>query len=236
MVMTDEPRGWKSYSISVAVSVLAAMAMLVGSLPLVPLVIKASPQDAPPPGSRTGYIRNLESPSRQEWQKPDQVVERLQLKSGQRVAEIGSGSGYFVVRFARAVGETGKVYAADIDSDMLNYLKWRAGKEELANIELVEATPDDPKLAGSSVDLVFLCNTIHHIENRDRYYPYITRALREGGRLVVVDFYNRPLPVPSPRVKIARSDMIKEIEQAGFHLVEEYDFLPHQYFLVFELN
>ena len=233
MVMTDEPRGWKSYSISVAVSVLAAMTMLVA---LVPLVIKASPQDAPPTGARTGYIRNLESPSRQEWQKPDQVVERLQLKSGQRVAEIGSGSGYFVVRFARAVGETGKVYAADIDSDMLNYLKWRAGKEELANIELVDATPDDPKLAGSSVDLVFLCNTIHHIENRDRYYPYIIRALREGGRLVVVDFYNRPLPVPSPRVKIARSDMIKEIEQAGFHLVEEYDFLPHQYFLVFELD
>ena len=233
MVMTDEPRGWKSYSISVAVSVLAAMAMLVGGLPL---LIEASPQDAPPTGARTGYIRNLESPSRQEWQKPDQVVERLQLKSGQRVAEIGSGSGYFVVRFARAVGEAGKVYAADIDPDMLNYLRWRAEKEELPNIELVEATPDDPKLAGSSVDMVFLCNTIHHIENRDRYYPFITRALRHGGRLVIVDFYNRPLPVPSPRVKIPRSDMIKEIEQAGFHLVEEYDFLPHQYFLVFELN
>ena len=233
MVVTDEPRGWKRYSISVAVSVLAAMAMLVCSLPL---VIKASPQDAPPTGARTGYIRNLESPSRQEWQKPDQVVERLQLKSGQRVAEIGSGSGYFVVRFARAVGEAGKVYAVDIDPDMLNYLRWRAEKEELPNIELVRATPDDPKLAGSSVDMVFLCNTIHHIENRDRYYPYITRALREGGRLVIVDFYNRPLPVPSPRVKIPRSDMIKEIEQAGFHLVEEYDFLPHQYFLVFELN
>ena len=233
MVMTDEPRGWKSYSISVAVSVLAAMAMLVGGLPL---LIEASPQDAPPTGARIGYIRNLESPSRQEWQKPDQVVERLQLKSGQRVAEIGSGSGYFVVRFARAVGEAGKVYAADIDPDMLNYLRWRAEKEELPNIELVEATPDDPKLAGSSVDMVFLCNTIHHIENRDRYYPFITRALRHGGRLVIVDFYNRPLPVPSPRVKIPRSDMIKEIEQAGFHLVEEYDFLPHQYFLVFELN
>ncbi len=233
MFMTDELRGWKRCAIAVAVSVLAAMAMLVGSLPL---AMQASPQDEPPTGSQTGYIRNLESPSRQEWQKPDQVVERLQLKSGQRVAEIGSGSGYFVVRFARAVRETGMVYAADIDSDMLNYLKWRADKEELPNIELVEATPNDPKLAGSSVDMVFICNTIHHIENRDRYYPYITRALREGGRLVVVDFYNRPLPVPSPRVKIARSDMIKEIEQAGFHLVEEYDFLPHQYFLIFELN
>ncbi len=234
MFMTVEPVGWKRTPIAVAVSVLAAMAMLVGSLPL---AIEASPQDAPPTGSRTGYIRSLESPSRQEWQKPDQVVERLQLKSGQRVAEIGSGSGYFVVRFARAVGETGKVYAADIDSDMLNYLKWRAGKEELANIELVEATPDDPKLAGSSVDMVFICNTIHHIDNRDRYYPNISRALREGGRMVIVDFYKRPLPVgPSPRMKIARRDMIEEIEQAGFHLVEEYDFLPHQYFLVFELN
>ena len=233
MFIADEPGGWRSYSLSVAVSVLAAMAMLGGSLPL---AIEASPQDDPPTGARAGYIRNLESPSRQEWQKPDQVVERLKLEGGQRVAEIGSGSGYFVVRFARAVGETGKVYAVDIDLDMLNYLRWRAGNEDLRNIELVRATPDDPKLAGSSVDMVFLCNTIHHIENRDRYYPFITRALREGGRLVVVDFYNRPLPVPSPRVKIARSDMIKEIEQAGFYLVEEYDFLPHQYFLVFELN
>ena len=105
MFMTDEPVGWKSYSLSVAVSLLGAMAMLVGSLPL---AIEASPQDDPPTGARTGYIRNLESPSRREWQKPDQVVERLKLEGGQRVAEIGSGSGYFVVRFARVVGGGGK--------------------------------------------------------------------------------------------------------------------------------
>ena len=233
MPMTDKPRRWKGYPIAVAVSVLTAMVMLIGSPPV---GMQASPQDEPPTGSQTGYIQNLESPSRQEWQKPDQVVARLKLKSGQRVAEIGSGSGYFVVRLARTVGETGKVYAVDIDPDMLNYLKWRAENEKLGNIELVEATLDDPKLTSASVDMVFICNTVHHIENRDRYYPYITRALREGGRLVVIDFYNRPLPVPSPRVKIARSNMIKEIERAGFHLVEEYDFLPHQYFLVFELN
>ena len=138
MFITDEPGGWKRDSISVAVSVLAATAMLGGSLTL---AIEASPQDDPPTGARAGYIQNLESPSRQEWQKPDQVVERLKLEGGQRVAEIGSGSGYFVVRFARAVGEAGKVYAVDIDPDMLNYLRWRAEKEELLTSSLSGPLP-----------------------------------------------------------------------------------------------
>jgi len=235
MFITDEPRRRRMFPIALAVRNLVVIAIMVGVLPF---AIQASPQGQPPTGSRTNYIRSLESPSRKEWQKPDWIVKRLKLKSGQRVADIGSGSGYFAIRFARAVKEAGKVYVVDVDPDMRNYVMWRANKEGLENLEAVEATFNNPRLGVSSVDMIFMCNTIHHIENRDRYYPRITRALKKGGRLVIVDFYERLLPVPSPppEMKISRRDMIEELERAGFHLVEEYDFLPHQYFLVFELR
>jgi ubiquinone/menaquinone biosynthesis C-methylase UbiE len=83
--------------------------------------------------------------------------------------------------------------------------------------------------------MIFICDTLHHISDRATYYPLLVRALRPGGRLVNIDFYKKPLPVGPPvAMKIAKEDMIEEVKPAGFHLVKDFDFLPYQYFLIFQ--
>jgi arsenite methyltransferase len=192
-------------------------------------------QEHHPPESTSSYIKVLEDPGREAWQQPDDVIYRLALKPDDEVADLGAGSGYFTLRLAREVGQGGRVYAVDINPEMLRYIEKRAEEEQLDNIQTVLADPDDPKLGSQSVDLIFICDVLHHISHRERYYPFLARALRLGGRLVDIDFYKRKLPVGPPvEMKIAKKDAIKEIEQAGFHLVHDYDFLKYQYFLVFE--
>jgi predicted methyltransferase len=192
-------------------------------------------QERNPPATTNSYIQHLEDASRAAWQKPEEVVRVLNLKSGENIADIGAGSGYFSVRFARKVGPAGKVYAVDIDRDMLAYIKQRARRENLQNIRTILAGPHDPELTPASVDLIFICATLHDITERARYYPLLARALRPGGRAVIIDFQKRPLPVgPSLEMKIAREDVLGEFTAAGFHLAAEFDFLPYQYFLVFE--
>src|SRR5579864_9384570 len=119
-----------------------------------------------PPGSTSAYIKALEAPSRDAWQMPDEVMAHLELKPGDAVADIGAGSGYFTVRFARAVGPGGKVYAVDINPEMLSYIEQRATQEHLNNIQTVLAAPDDPKLPPASVDMIFICDTHQHSDNR----------------------------------------------------------------------
>ncbi len=190
-----------------------------------------------PPESTEAYIKALEDPGRNAWQRPDVVVDTLELRQGDEVADVGAGSGYFTIRLARAVGPTGKVYAVDIDQKMLDYIDRRAKEEQLDNIQTILADPNDPKLGSSSVDLIFICDTLHHIPNRPAYYPLLARALRAGGRLVNIDFQKRDLPIGPPlAMKIDKKSCIKEIEAGGFHFVHEYDILKYQYFLVFELE
>jgi ubiquinone/menaquinone biosynthesis C-methylase UbiE len=189
----------------------------------------------PLPETHSGYIRSLEEPQRVEWQKPDEVMAKLGLQTGDVVADIGSGSGYFTVRFARAVGPRGKVYAVDIDPEMLDYLRRRAQMDNLKNIQLVHASPHDPQLPPSALNLVFICDTLHHISERSSYFPLLAKALRPGGRLVNIDFYKRPLPLGPPVAeKIDKAEMIEEAKEAGFHVEQDFDFLPYQYFLVFQ--
>ncbi len=187
-----------------------------------------------PPTSTSAYIRALEDPARNAWQKPEEVVAKLGLKPGETVADIGAGSGYFTVRLARAVGPSGKVYAVDIDPGMLEYIRQRAKKDHLENIQTILAGAHDPKLAPASVDLIFICDTLHHISEREKYYPLLARALKPGGRLVDVDFHKRALPLGPPvGMKISRKALIEEVKPAGFHLVKDYEFLPYQYFVIF---
>ncbi|HEX9724494.1 MAG TPA: methyltransferase domain-containing protein [Vicinamibacteria bacterium] len=182
------------------------------------------------------WVQEFEDPSRDAWQKPDEVVGAMALEKGDRVADVGAGSGYFTRRFARAVGETGVVYAVDIEPNMLRHIAQRATEDEQSNIVPVLARPDNPMLAPGSVDVIFICDTIHHIENRPSYYQVLKRDLAPGGRIVIVDFLKKEdVPVGPPmEMKIAKQDLIAELVAAGFRLKAERDFLPYQYFLILE--
>ena len=186
-----------------------------------------------PPESASAYIKALEDPERDGWQQPARVIAALGLKPGDIVADLGAGSGYFTVRLARIVSPGGKVYAVDVDRQLLEYIGRRAKEEHLQNIQPILADPHDPRLPPSSVDVIFICDTLHHISERPTYYPLLARALKPGGRLVNIDFQKQTLPVGPPvEMKISKQAMIEEVRPAGFHLLKEYDFLKYQYFLV----
>lgn len=177
------------------------------------------------------WAQVFDDPARAEWQKPDQVVAALALAPEARVADIGSGTGYFAVRLARAVPK-GKVYGADLEPDMVQYLNARAQKEALDNLSAHVAAPDDPKLP-EPVDLVLLVNTYHHIGARPGYFSRLRERLRPGGRVAVVDF-KLDSPTGPPRSgRLAPEAVEKEMAQAGYRRVAAHDFLPNQYFLVF---
>ena len=180
------------------------------------------------------YAASLDDPKRDEYQKPDAVIAALQVTPGQVVADIGAGTGYFSVRLARAVGDAGRVYAVDVNADMAQHLNRRVRDANIANIVGVLAPPDDPLLREQSVDLVFICDVWHHIEQQEAYLAHLRRALKPGGRLVMIDFQKRELPVGPPvDMKIAKEDLIAQMQRAGWTVAREHDILPYQYFIEF---
>ena len=180
------------------------------------------------PPSSDEYAKILEDPSRDQWQKPHDVVMALGLKSTDTIADIGAGTGYFARRFAN---HAGKVYAVDIDKQLLAIIQ----KNAAPNVSVVLAAPDDPRLPDRSVDVIFFCDVLHHIENRAAYYTLLAKALKPGGRIVVIDFYKKDLPVgPPASMKLSDDEVIADFRRAGFPLAKRLDFLPYQYYLFFE--
>ena len=185
------------------------------------------PHQQHPPSSGE-YAKVLEDPSRDEWQKPENVVIALDLKSTETIADIGAGTGYFARRFAH---HARKVYAVDIDQKLLDI----AGKYAPPNLKTVLASPDDPRLPEQSVNTIFFCDVLHHIENRPSYYSKLAKVLKLGGRIVVIDFYKKELSVgPPPSMKLSDQEVVAEFQHAGFQLAKRLDILPYQYYLFFE--
>ncbi|HLD19263.1 MAG TPA: methyltransferase domain-containing protein [Candidatus Nanoarchaeia archaeon] len=183
------------------------------------------------------WVDIFEDPERAEWQKPEEVVKKLELKPGDTVADIGAGTGYFTRLFATAVGPEGKAIGLDIEPSMVDYMKEDARKRALKNYEALVVKPDDTGLSSRSVHVIFICNTYHHIEDRVNYLKRLSQALKPNGRIVIVDFYKKPLPVGPQSVahKISEEDVKKEFKKAGYRLKKSLDFLPYQYYLEFSL-
>ena len=180
------------------------------------------------------YIAMLENPQRDAEQKPDEVIAALNLKAGETLADIGAGSGYFTFRFAPKVGVSGRVYAVDINPDMILYMNRYIRDKKVKNVTTILSAPDDPLLMDASVNRFFICNTWHHVENRPQYIALMKRILKPGGQIIDVDYKKEQLPVgPPPEMKMAKEDVIREMESGGFKLAKEHTFLPYQYFLVF---
>ncbi len=185
-------------------------------------------------GDSAAYIAALEDPARDAWQKPHEVIDALGIKDGERIADIGAGSGYFALRFARHVGASGRVYAGDVSQDMLSHLQAQAKAAGQSNVQAVLAPPGDPLLPAGSIDRVFFCDVWHHIDDQAGYLEKLKQALRPGGQVVMIDFHKRDLPVGPPlSMKIARDDLVAQMASHGFRLEKEHTFLPYQYFLVF---
>ena len=221
---------------------------LAGSLVLVPLLLAAAPAG---PGDKAqgdhrhhgghhsfqdaaAWAKHFESPERAKWQKPDLVVDLLQHAPTHRVADIGSGTGYFAARIAREVAK-GRVWGVDIEPDMVRFLNQRARREKLPNLFSVLGTPADPLLP-EQVDRIILVDTYHHIDARVAYFRALRQQLRPGGRLVVVDFKRGDLPVgPPDAMKLSAAQVEAELVQAGYrrHQLEP-KLLPYQYVLVME--
>ena len=178
------------------------------------------------------WAARFEDPERDTWQVPDRVLALLALAEDAKVADIGAATGYFPVRFARAA-PAGVVYGLDVEPNLVNYLNLRAHREGLTNLVALVCQPDDPGLP-EPVDVVFVCDTYHHISDRVAYFAALRGALRPAGRLVVVDFRQGDFPVgPSDDHKLPRAKVEAELQQAGYRLTQAEE-LPYQYLLVFE--
>jgi ubiquinone/menaquinone biosynthesis C-methylase UbiE len=193
------------------------------------------PSEARPLAER---VARFERPERLAKLKPDAVIKELGLRDGMVVADIGAGSGLFARPFARAVAPRGKVYAVDISADIMGYLRDRAKEEKLANLEVIVSREDDPLLPPRSVDLAFFADTTHHIANRVPFYKKMTEGLKPDARVAVIDYPPEASAngwsSHQPEELVPRSQVIAELEEAGFRFVREWDILPQNYFLLFE--
>jgi ubiquinone/menaquinone biosynthesis C-methylase UbiE len=174
-----------------------------------------------------------EPAGRDSWQHPARVIESLSLAPGQRVADLGAGGGYFTFLLARAVGPNGVVYAIDVDADMTGLLERRAADGNHTNVEVLLVDPVEPELPDAPLDLIFTCNTYHHIHDPAAYFARLRRHLRSGGRIAIIDhkpegWLQRLFPHSS-----ASETIRSEMEAAGYALQSAHDFLPKQSFLVF---
>lgn len=178
------------------------------------------------------YAKSFDDPARDGWQMPARVVETLKLSPEASVADIGAGTGYFSVRLARAVPR-GTVYAVDIESSMLEYIRKRAAGARLDNVVTVQAGAASPNLP-RPVDVALIVDTYHHIPARATYFRDLTKSLTAGGRVAIIDFRKDAPDGPPPEFRFEADQIIDEMKRAGYGLEARHEFLPRQHFLVFK--
>jgi ubiquinone/menaquinone biosynthesis C-methylase UbiE len=174
----------------------------------------------------------MNDPSRDAWQKPKEVVEKLAIVPGAQVADIGAGGGYFTWHLAEAVGPNGTVYAVDVDETGLEIIKKEMQARGVKNVVPIHAEPADPKLP-DLVDLVFSCDTYHHMKNRVVYFQSLARSLKPGGRVAILDFHPHGFFSGLLGHGTAAEDVRREMEAAGYRVVAGFDSIDRQHFQVF---
>jgi ubiquinone/menaquinone biosynthesis C-methylase UbiE len=176
----------------------------------------------------------LDRPEREAEEAPSKAIAALELRAGQVVADVGAGSGYYSVRLARAVGENGRVYAIDIQPEMLGLLKRKLAAEHLSNVEPILGTETDPKLPAASVDLVLMVDVYHELSRPQEMLRALKRVLRPDGRLVLIEFRKESAWVPiREEHKMSVREARVELEAEGYTFDRNIDVLPWQHMLVF---
>lgn len=179
----------------------------------------------------------LERPEREEEERLSLLVENLKLKPGMAVADVGAGSGVITVMMARAVGETGKVFAIDIQQEMLDLLSDKLNNLDVKNVSLVLGTEKSPKLQSASLDLALMVDVYHEFDYPWEMLRELSTALKPGGRIVFVEYRREDPQVPIKLVhKMSEKQVRREVERPEFGLTwkETIGVLPRQHIIVFE--
>jgi cyclopropane fatty-acyl-phospholipid synthase-like methyltransferase len=209
-----------------------------GHSPLVP-VLEAQ---AAPEGGQSRHMdrrfdprssKSFDDPARDDWQKPDEVLAALSLQSGQVVADIGAGTGYFTLRLAKHEAAP-KVYAVDIEASLLNHIRQRAEKESLSNVQAIQGSATSPNLP-EPVDRVLMVNTYHHIAGRVGYFGELRKSLKPGALVAIIDWKKGGKMGPHREHRFTAGEITAELEKSGFERAAQHGFLPNQEFLVFRV-
>ncbi len=180
------------------------------------------------------YLWYLESEERDHWQKPDQVIQALQLSEGAVIADIGAGGGYFTERFSKTVGRLGHVYAVDVQDIMIAKLKERVEIHNLENVTVIKGKFESPMLPLHAIDIAFFSSVYKEIDDRIQYMKKVKKSLKPDGRVAVIEYHrDRGLIGPEFADRLYETQVIAEMEKAGFVLLRRFDFLPREYFLLF---
>lgn len=182
------------------------------------------------------YADDWNDPARDDWQKPGVVIDAMGVEKGMTVADLGTGTGYFVPHLARVVGKDGQVLAVDIEPAMLRYVEKMTAKKHLGNVDTVFARPNDTRLGPSSVDRILTVNTWHHVPNRESYAGHLAGRLKEGGSVWVIDFGKEAPMGPPKRHRLDPEGVARELEAGGFDAEIRDLGLPHQYLVVGRLR
>ncbi len=205
---------------------------------------KLADQDTQAGQNRKAYLEDFilfNNPKREEWEKTSKFIEFLNIKPGQRIADIGSGPGYYTFRFTDLVGDQGYVFAIDTVQEHINYVNQTAEKYGVKNLKTVKTEGDIIGVDPEQVDLAFMCSLYHNIygmtvdQDRTRFVESIKKALKKDGKLVVVDnalVTGNDLPYHGPY--IAKELIIGQLKYFGFRLVDQYAVIPQRYVLVFQ--
>ena len=166
----------------------------------------------------------ISSPGRDDWQRPDGVIAALAIRPGERIADLGAGTGYFTVHLARATGPTGIAYAVDTDEDMLDSVEEAATRAGLSNIRPIRAEAGGPSLP-ERVDLAFLCNVYHHLPDQRGYFAALASQLAPGARVGIVEAVPGGLAARLFGHVTPPAQIREQMEAAGYRLQKAPDLL-----------
>jgi len=178
------------------------------------------------------FAAKFDDPSRDEWQKPDEIFKFIELQESDKLAEIGAGTGYFCIRAAGHL-KNGQIYAVDSESKMLEFIDKQAATLGITNIKTCKSSHSAIALP-EKVDAILLVNTYHHIDDRKNYFSVLKKHLAPKGKLVIIEGKPGTPMEPPQELRVTDKQIIAELKGAGFSLTSESSVLPYQYLQMFQ--